>query len=44
MEKKATYLPPRSEVFQLATEGIVAASGESIQWGGNYDDITPAQP
>lgn len=43
MKKKETYLPPRSEEFQLTMEGIVAASGENIGWGGNYDNSTPTQ-
>lgn len=35
--KKETYLPPVSEELQLQTEAILAASGESIDWGGDYN-------
>lgn len=43
MKTKDNYLPPQSEEIQLTTggimdgEGIIASSGESIGWGGDYD-------
>lgn len=43
MKKMETYLPPRSEEIQLTMEGIVAASGEDVEWGGSYNYLAPTE-
>ena len=40
METKAKYITPKTEVFELQTEGIMALSGDFITGG----DETPPGP
>lgn len=37
MEHKETYKSPQTEVFEVKTEGVICASGESLR-GGNYPE------